>query len=86
MTAKSKSTTLGVKTVARLNTAINAEDAEAGDVHYQTSCYIKHNYYRITNAKKISDRGAPLQCSPSSVIRPRLWPCRNMQCLSPRRR
>ena len=55
MTAKSKSTELGVKTVARtsihglwnpgiharLNTAINAEDAEAGDVHYHTSCYTK---------------------------------------------
>ena len=42
-------------------------------------------FYPITNAK-MSDRGPPLECSPSSMIRPRLWPCRNMQCLSSRKR
>jgi hypothetical protein len=64
MTAKSKSTELGVKTVARLNTAINAKDAEAGDVHYHTSCYIKHNNDAPAAKSKSSHakRGSPVGC------------------------
>ena len=65
MTAKSKSTELGVKTVARLNTAIHAEDAEAGDVHYHTSWYTKHNNDARTAKSKSSHakRGSPVGCS-----------------------
>ena len=66
MTAKSKSTELGVKTVARLNIAINAEDAEAGeDVHYHTSCHTKHtNDARAAKSKSShAKRGSPVGCS-----------------------
>ena len=65
MTAKSKSTELGVKTVARLNTAINAEDAEAGDVHDHTSCYTKHKTDARAAKSKWSHakRGSPVGCS-----------------------
>ena len=60
-----KSTELGVKTVARLNTAINAEDAEAGDVHDHTSCYTKHkNDARAAKSKSShAKRSSPVGCS-----------------------
>ena len=79
MTAKSKSTELGVKTVARtsihglwnpgirarLNNVLNAEDAEAGDVHYHTSCYTKlNNDARAAKSKwSHAKRGSPVGCS-----------------------
>ena len=84
MIAKSKSTELGVKTVARtsihglwnpgiharLNTALNAEDAEAGDVHYHTSCYTKHkNDARAAKLKSShAKRGSPVGCSMSLLV------------------
>ena len=59
--------------MARLNTAINAEDAEAGDVHYQTSCYIKHNYYSHNQREEdIRQRGTvavfPIFCDTASTM------------------
>ena len=54
----------------RLNTAINAEDAEAGDVHYHTSCYIKlNNDARAAKSKSShAKKGSPVGCTYDPLV------------------
>ena len=49
----------------RLDTAINAEDAEVGDVHYHTSCNEKHKKDARAAKSKSSHakRRSPVGCS-----------------------
>ena len=55
---------------ARLNTAINAEDAEAGDLHYHISCYTKlKNDARAAKSKSShAKRGSPVGCTYDPLV------------------
>ena len=55
---------------ARLNTAINTEDAEAGNVHYHISCYTKlKNDARAEKSKSShAKRGSPVGCTYDPLV------------------
>ena len=55
---------------ARLNTAIIAEDAEAGDVHYHTSCYtmLKNDARAAKLKSSHAKRGSPVGCTYDPLV------------------